>query len=169
MGQFGVASCSSANRALLAARSLAARCGHFEPGWQGAGWQSSRCRPTRWDHTATLACNPHSADASTYHNQINKQQGAEARGDWYRTKDILTKGRDWIIQQMKDSGLRGRGGAGFPSGMKWSFMPKASDGRPSYLVVNGDESEPGTCKVLSCTPEWQDIGVRWYINCFHSL
>ena len=47
---------------------------------------------------------------------------------------------------MKDSGLRGRGGAGFPTGLKWSFMPKESDGRPSYLVVNADESEPGTCK-----------------------
>jgi NADH dehydrogenase (ubiquinone) flavoprotein 1 len=52
------------------------------------------------------------------------RQGAEARGDWYRTKDILIKGRDWIIDQMKQSGLRGRGGAGFPSGLKWSFMPK---------------------------------------------
>ncbi|GAX83173.1 hypothetical protein CEUSTIGMA_g10599.t1 [Chlamydomonas eustigma] len=73
-------------------------------------------------------------------------KGAEARGDWYRTKDIMIKGADWIVDQMKKSGLRGRGGAGFPSGMKWSFMPKVSDGRPSYLVVNGDESEPGTCK-----------------------
>jgi NADH-quinone oxidoreductase subunit F len=51
------------------------------------------------------------------------------------------------VSQVKDSGLRGRGGAGFPTGMKWSFMPKANpDGRPSYLVVNADESEPGTCK-----------------------
>jgi NADH-quinone oxidoreductase subunit F len=47
---------------------------------------------------------------------------------------------------VKTSGLRGRGGAGFPTGLKWSFMPKQSDGRPSYLVVNADESEPGTCK-----------------------
>jgi NADH-quinone oxidoreductase subunit F len=47
---------------------------------------------------------------------------------------------------MKASGLRGRGGAGFPTGLKWSFMPKESDGRPHYLVVNADESEPGTCK-----------------------
>ncbi len=58
----------------------------------------------------------------------------------------MLKGRDWIIDQMKASGLRGRGGAGFPSGLKWSFMPKQTDGRPSYLVVNADESEPGTCK-----------------------
>jgi NADH:ubiquinone oxidoreductase subunit F (NADH-binding) len=125
-----------------------------------------------------------------------------ARGDWHRTKDLVAKGTDWIIDQMKKSGLRGRGGAGFPSGLKWSFMPKVllrmprmtgtaagkaglwldashweqllsqlemdgetsrtackhkipgqhvvsvqvSDGRPSYLVVNADESEPGTCK-----------------------
>ncbi|KAK4402667.1 NADH dehydrogenase [ubiquinone] flavoprotein 1, mitochondrial [Sesamum angolense] len=68
------------------------------------------------------------------------------RGDWYRTKDLVLKGADWIVNEMKKSGLRGRGGAGFPSGLKWSFMPKASDGRPSYLVVNADESEPGTCK-----------------------
>jgi hypothetical protein len=51
-------------------------------------------------------------------------KGAEARGDWHRTKDIVIKGSDWIVDQMKKSGLRGRGGAGFPSGLKWSFMPK---------------------------------------------
>ena len=68
------------------------------------------------------------------------------RGDWHRTKDILWMGPDWIVQEMKDSGLRGRGGAGFPSGLKWSFMPKNSDGRPQFLVINADESEPGTCK-----------------------
>ena len=72
--------------------------------------------------------------------------GAQRRGDWSGTKDILARGRDDIIQEMKDSGLRGRGGAGFPTGLKWSFMPKESDGRPHYLVVNADESEPGTCK-----------------------
>ncbi len=55
-------------------------------------------------------------------------------------------GPDWIIDEIKKSGLRGRGGAGFPTGLKYSFMPKVSDGRPSYLVINGDESEPGTCK-----------------------
>merc|ERR1712156_1273143 len=55
-------------------------------------------------------------------------------------------GPDWIIDEIKKSGLRGRGGAGFPSGLKYSFMPKVSDGRPSYLVINADESEPGTCK-----------------------
>ena len=73
-------------------------------------------------------------------------KGAKARGDWDGTKDILAKGRDWIINEMKASGLRGRGGAGFPTGVKWSFMPKQSDGRPSFLVVNADEGEPGTCK-----------------------
>ncbi len=72
--------------------------------------------------------------------------GARARGDWDGTKDLLLKGRDWIVQQVKDSGLRGRGGAGFPTGMKWSFMPKEPGPRPHYLVVNADESEPGTCK-----------------------
>ncbi|MGU3493150.1 NADH-quinone oxidoreductase subunit NuoF [Xanthobacteraceae bacterium A53D] len=73
-------------------------------------------------------------------------KGALARGNWDGTKAILEKGRDWIINEMKASGLRGRGGAGFSTGMKWSFMPKQSDGRPHYLVVNADESEPGTCK-----------------------
>ena len=73
-------------------------------------------------------------------------KGAMARGHWDGTKAIIDKGRDWIIEQMKASGLRGRGGAGFPTGLKWSFMPKESDGRPHYLVINADESEPGTCK-----------------------
>jgi len=73
-------------------------------------------------------------------------KAAQKRGDWDNTKAILKKGREWIIDEMKASGLRGRGGAGFPTGMKWSFMPKESDGRPHYLVVNADESEPGTCK-----------------------
>ncbi|HVI52275.1 MAG TPA: NADH-quinone oxidoreductase subunit NuoF [Candidatus Sulfotelmatobacter sp.] len=73
-------------------------------------------------------------------------KGAKARGDWDNTKDIIAKGRDWIIEEMKTSGLRGRGGAGFPTGMKWSFMPKEVGERPHYLVVNADEGEPGTCK-----------------------
>lgn len=73
-------------------------------------------------------------------------KGAKARGDWDNTKAILALGRDEIIERVKASGLRGRGGAGFSTGMKWSFMPKQSDGRPSYLVVNADEGEPGTCK-----------------------
>ncbi len=72
--------------------------------------------------------------------------GARARGDWDDTAALLARGRDAIVDEIKASGLRGRGGAGFPTGMKWSFMPKQSDGRPCYLVVNADESEPGTCK-----------------------
>jgi NADH-quinone oxidoreductase subunit F len=72
--------------------------------------------------------------------------GARARGDWDGTAGIIARGRDAIIDEMKASGLRGRGGAGFPTGLKWSFMPKTSDGRPAYLVINADESEPGTCK-----------------------
>lgn len=73
-------------------------------------------------------------------------EAAKLRGAWNGTKDILSMGPDWIIQQVKDSGLRGRGGAGFPTGLKWSFMPKEVKDRPHYLVVNADESEPGTCK-----------------------
>ena len=73
-------------------------------------------------------------------------EGARKRGDWDNTAAILARGREAIVEEMKASGLRGRGGAGFPTGMKWSFMPKVSDGRPAYLVVNADESEPGTCK-----------------------
>ena len=71
--------------------------------------------------------------------------GAQKRGDWDGTKELIQKGRDWIVNEVKASGLRGRGGAGFPTGLKWSFMPKTSE-RPCYLVVNADESEPGTCK-----------------------
>jgi NADH dehydrogenase (ubiquinone) flavoprotein 1 len=74
-------------------------------------------------------------------------KGAISRGDWYKTREILDKGSDWIINEIKDSGLRGRGGAGFPTGLKWSFMKKPTpDPRPKYLVVNADEGEPGTCK-----------------------
>jgi NADH-quinone oxidoreductase subunit F len=71
---------------------------------------------------------------------------ARARGSWDGTKAILERGPDAIIDEMKKSGLRGRGGAGFPTGLKWSFMPKEVKDRPHYLIVNADESEPGTCK-----------------------
>lgn len=70
---------------------------------------------------------------------------ALARGSWQETKNLILKGRDWLVDEVKKSGLRGRGGAGFATGLKWSFMPKNSP-LPAYLVVNADESEPGTCK-----------------------
>ncbi|RKF23268.1 NADH-quinone oxidoreductase subunit NuoF [Altericroceibacterium spongiae] len=79
-------------------------------------------------------------------------EAARKRGDWDDTKAILAKGQDAIIDEIKASGLRGRGGAGFPTGMKWSFMPKEApkdnkgNPRPSFLVINADESEPGSCK-----------------------
>jgi NADH-quinone oxidoreductase subunit F len=71
---------------------------------------------------------------------------AKARGDWDNTKALIKLGHDEVIERVKASGLRGRGGAGFPTGLKWSFMPKEVKDRPHYLVVNADESEPGTCK-----------------------
>jgi len=71
---------------------------------------------------------------------------AKKRGDWSRTASLMKKGADDVIESVKASGLRGRGGAGFPTGLKWSFMPKEVKDRPHYLVVNADESEPGTCK-----------------------
>ena len=73
-------------------------------------------------------------------------EGARSRGDWDDTKTLLGRGRDTIIEEIKASGLRGRGGAGFGTGLKWSFMPKEITDRPHYLVVNADEGEPGTCK-----------------------
>jgi len=82
-----------------------------------------------------------------YGYQDWRLKAAQARGDWDDTKALIARGQDAIIEEVKASGLRGRGGAGFPTGMKWSFMPKESkDGRPSFLVINADESEPGSCK-----------------------
>ena len=72
--------------------------------------------------------------------------GAKAIGDWDGTKKLIAKGREWLIDEVKASGLRGRGGAGFGTGMKWSFMPKEAGGRPVFLTINADEGEPGTCK-----------------------
>ena len=64
---------------------------------------------------------------------------AQQRGDWDKTGELMKRGQDAIIDEIKASGLRGRGGAGFPTGMKWSFMPKEpKDGRPSFLVINAD-------------------------------
>ena len=71
---------------------------------------------------------------------------AKKRGAWNSTKELMQFGPEWICDQIKASGLRGRGGAGFPTGLKWTFMPKVVKDRPHYLVVNADESEPGTCK-----------------------
>jgi NADH-quinone oxidoreductase subunit F len=74
-------------------------------------------------------------------------KAAEKRGDWDDTKGLMARGQDAIIEEVKASGLRGRGGAGFPTGMKWSFMPKEpKPGKPNFLVINADESEPGSCK-----------------------
>ena len=67
-------------------------------------------------------------------------------GDWSQTREILLKGKEWIVKEIKASELRGRGGAGFPTGLKLSFAPKNIGPRPHYLVINADESEPGTCK-----------------------
>jgi NADH-quinone oxidoreductase subunit F len=71
---------------------------------------------------------------------------AQKRGDWDKTKDYIKRGQEWIIQEVLTSGLRGRGGAGFSTGRKWSFMPKDDGVTPRYLIINADESEPGTCK-----------------------
>ena len=78
-------------------------------------------------------------------------KSAQTRGDWVNTSELIAKGRDWIINEVKDSQLRGRGGAGFPTGLKWSFAPKEVGSRPHYLVINADESEPGTCNCLLYT------------------
>ena len=81
-----------------------------------------------------------------YGFQSPSLDAAKKRGAWDGTKMLIDRGAKWVIDEMKASGLRGRGGAGFPTGLKWSFMPKPDPARPSYLVVNADESEPGTCK-----------------------
>lgn len=73
-------------------------------------------------------------------------KGAQKRGDWADPASLMAKGQDWIIQETIASGLRGRGGAGFPTGRKWTFMPKDDGVTPRYLIINADESEPGTCK-----------------------
>lgn len=77
--------------------------------------------------------------------ESNSIAAAQSRGDWSNTKELLAKGRNWLINEVKDSGLRGRGGAGFSTGTKWSFMPNNIE-KPHYLIVNADESEPGACK-----------------------
>ena len=81
-----------------------------------------------------------------YNDENSNVESSKKRGDWVNTKEICNKGREWIINEIKTSELRGRGGAGFPTGLKWSFIPKNVGTRPHYLVINADESEPGTCK-----------------------
>ena len=81
-----------------------------------------------------------------YNEQGWELENALKRDDWLDTKKIIEKGRDWFINEIKASELRGRGGAGFSTGLKWSFAPKKVGSRPHYLVINADESEPGTCK-----------------------
>ena len=71
--------------------------------------------------------------------------GYRRSGGYQALPKALGMDQDAVIQMVKDSGLRGRGGAGFPTGVKWGFIPQG-DGKPHYLVVNADESEPGTCK-----------------------
>lgn len=71
---------------------------------------------------------------------------AQGRGDWKGSRELMAKGRQWMVEEVKASGLRGRGGAGFSAGMKWSFMPKEVGSRPHFLLINADEGEPGTCK-----------------------
>ena len=83
--------------------------------------------------------------SNLYGEESANLEYAKKRGDWKNTKEFISKGSDWLVEQAKGSGLRGRGGAGFPTGLKWSFAPKKGD-KPHYLVVNADESEPGTCK-----------------------
>ena len=84
---------------------------------------------------------------NVYGFQSPDLKAARQRGDWDDTKALMAVGEDAVIEQVKASGLRGRGGAGFPTGMKWGFMPKEpKPGKPNFLVINADESEPGSCK-----------------------
>jgi len=87
--------------------------------------------------------------------------GYERTGGYQAVRSALTREPADLIDLVKDAGLRGRGGAGFPTGMKWSFIPKDSP-KPTYLVVNADESEPGTCKdipLMMATPHTLVEGV----------
>merc|ERR1711990_621041 len=120
-------------------------------GVQGSAGACSQLVPSRGQATQTKTKFGPMADADRIFTNIYgrhdwRRKGAMQRGQWYKTKEIVEKGGKWIIDEIKASGLRGRGGAGFPSGLKWSFMNKPDDGRPKYLVVNADEGEPGTCK-----------------------
>mgnify|MGYP002737752427 CR=1 FL=1 len=89
-------------------------------------------------------------------------------------RKAVAMSREDLVQAAKDSGLRGRGGAGFPTGMKWGFLPP-DDGLPRYLVVNADESEPGTCKdipLMLAAPHFLIEGMiitSYAINCHHAF
>ena len=89
----------------------------------------------------------------------------ERNDGWAGLRAALAMVPEDVVTMVKDSGLRGRGGAGFPTGLKWSFLPKP-DGKPRYLVVNADESEPGTCKdvpLMLATPQFADRGHRHHL------
>ena len=90
--------------------------------------------------TLTPVLSSHWDEADSY-----KIGGYMRHGGYTAFKKAFATGQDEIISLVKDSGLRGRGGAGFPTGLKWSFVPQG-DGKPHYLVINADESEPGACK-----------------------
>jgi len=98
----------------------------------------------------------------------------ERRGGYRALRKALGMPPAEVMEQVKDSGLRGRGGAGFPTGMKWSFVPKDNP-NPKYLVVNADESEPGTCKdipLLMASPHTLVEGViisSYAIGCHHAF
>ncbi|HEX3004361.1 MAG TPA: SLBB domain-containing protein, partial [Angustibacter sp.] len=98
----------------------------------------------------------------------------EAHDGYQALRKALGMAQGDVIQTVKDSGLRGRGGAGFPTGMKWGFLPPP-DGGPRYLVVNADESEPGTCKdipLMMATPQFLIEGVAitsYAIGCNHAF
>jgi len=100
--------------------------------------------------------------------------GYERHDGYQALRSALTRHPDEIVQVVKDSGLRGRGGAGFPTGMKWGFIPQG-DGKPHYLVVNADESEPGTCKdipLMMANPHVLVEGVviaSYAIRCNHAF
>ncbi|MBF0686505.1 MAG: NADH-quinone oxidoreductase subunit F, partial [Cellulomonas sp.] len=97
-----------------------------------------------------------------------------ADGGYRGLRRALTMAPADVVTAVKDSGLRGRGGAGFPTGMKWGFLP-APDGGPRYLVVNADESEPGTCKdipLMLASPQDLIEGViitSYAIGCHHAF
>ena len=90
--------------------------------------------------TLTPVLSAHWDEADSY-----KITGYMRNGGYTAFKKAFATGPDEIISLVKDSGLRGRGGAGFPTGLKWSFVPQGDD-KPHYLVINADESEPGACK-----------------------